>query len=325
MTGGLHTTPNMLHIGLTGFVWWFGIVEDRKDPLNLGRARVRIYSWHSEDKQSIPTDHLPWAHPLHPVNGGHGSVAPPKEGALVMGFFGDGKEGQFPIIMGILNGIPEETPSQDKGFSDQRTDLENYPRPPKSTTETKGTGVTIEEEDKAPRYPNVLNEPHTSRYARNEKTDEEKSYLTKRKSNRATSIPTATGGTWDEPETTYNTAYPFNNVKETESGHIIEIDDTPKAERIHERHRSGTFDEKMPDGSNVTRIVKDDYEIVLADKKMVVYGKCDITVYGDCGIYVKKDCNVKTDGNLNVNSKDINLTASGNMTLTATRIDLNQG
>ena len=34
--------------------------------------------------------------------------------------------------------------------------------------------------------------------------------------------------------------YPFNHVHETESGHIIELDDTPDYERIHLYHRTGT-------------------------------------------------------------------------------------
>ena len=56
--------------------------------------------------------------------------------------------------------------------------------------------------------------------------------------------------------------YPYNHVKETESGHIVEFDDTPFAERIYEKHKSGTFYEIDADGNKVTRIVGDKYEIV---------------------------------------------------------------
>ena len=28
-------------LGHDGFVWWVGIIEDRMDPLQLGRVRVR--------------------------------------------------------------------------------------------------------------------------------------------------------------------------------------------------------------------------------------------------------------------------------------------
>ena len=38
-------------MGKDGFVWWQGVVEDRQDPLYLGRCRVRILGWDTEDNQ----------------------------------------------------------------------------------------------------------------------------------------------------------------------------------------------------------------------------------------------------------------------------------
>ena len=43
-----------------------------------------------------------------------------------------------------------------------------------------------------------------------------------------------------QPTSGYQPVYPYNNVMETESGHVKEYDDTPSYERIHERHKSGT-------------------------------------------------------------------------------------
>jgi hypothetical protein len=37
------------YMGLNGFVWWVGVVEDRNDPAMLGRVKVRCFGWHSED------------------------------------------------------------------------------------------------------------------------------------------------------------------------------------------------------------------------------------------------------------------------------------
>lgn len=51
----------------------------------------------------------------------------------------------------------------------------------------------------------------------------------------------ATGNSWDEPTTAYNASYPYNQVIETEAGHVIELDSTPNAERIHLYHKSGTY------------------------------------------------------------------------------------
>ena len=36
-----------------------------------------------------------------------------------------------------------------------------------------------------------------------------------------------------EPDSPYSAKYPYNKVMQTEAGHVIEIDDTPNAERIH--------------------------------------------------------------------------------------------
>ena len=36
-------------MGLDGFVWFTGVVEDRNDPAKLGRVRVRCLGFHTED------------------------------------------------------------------------------------------------------------------------------------------------------------------------------------------------------------------------------------------------------------------------------------
>ena len=61
------------------------------------------------------------------------------------------------------------------------------------------------------------------------------------------------GAAWDEPDSAFNGAYPYNKVTQTESGHIIEIDDTPGSERIHIYHKSGTYVEIDSNGSMVKR------------------------------------------------------------------------
>ena len=43
-------------MGKDGFVWWQGVVEDRHDPDFLGRCRVRILGWHTEDRSQMPTE-----------------------------------------------------------------------------------------------------------------------------------------------------------------------------------------------------------------------------------------------------------------------------
>ena len=41
-------------------MYHYGIVEDRNDPLKIGRVRVRIHALHTDDKQFISSADLPW-------------------------------------------------------------------------------------------------------------------------------------------------------------------------------------------------------------------------------------------------------------------------
>lgn len=155
-------------IGLDGFVWWLGIVENRIDPLNLGRCQVRIFGWHTDDTSLVPSGDLPWAMPMMPITSVQTVTL--KEGDMVAGFFVDANSAQQPVIMGLIPGIPAVTPPDNKGFSDQRT-LDQLSAAPKKPNDrqyrTDGWGMVITEGD-ASRYPNVLNEPTTSKYSRNE-------------------------------------------------------------------------------------------------------------------------------------------------------------
>jgi uncharacterized protein YjgD (DUF1641 family) len=109
--------------GLNGFVWWMGVVENRMDPLKLGRCQVRIFGWHTENKQLIPSEDLPWCLPVKPANNSE-FEGTPKEGDYVVGFFLDSESGQSPIMLGVLPGIKTENPSGDAGFQDPRTTKE---------------------------------------------------------------------------------------------------------------------------------------------------------------------------------------------------------
>lgn len=103
-------------IGYDNFVWWIGVVEDREDPLKLGRCRVRIFGSHTENLQLIPTDTLPWAIPLYPVNNSR-NWASPNEGEYVFGFFQDGLSCQAPVMMGVFPGVTQGEPKAGTGFS----------------------------------------------------------------------------------------------------------------------------------------------------------------------------------------------------------------
>lgn len=95
-------------IGKNGFIWWVGVVENRSDPLGLGRCQVRIFGHHGdgneESKTKIPSSDLPWAHPLYPLNNSK-SFSVPELGDWIVGFFFDGEAAQYPVMMGVLPGF----------------------------------------------------------------------------------------------------------------------------------------------------------------------------------------------------------------------------
>lgn len=93
--------------------FWVGVVEDRMDPLYLGRCRVRIFGTHTQDIADLPTDDLPWAVSVTPatsasMNGVGTAPVGPVEGTTVVGFFLDYPETQMPAFIGSITGIPQQ-------------------------------------------------------------------------------------------------------------------------------------------------------------------------------------------------------------------------
>jgi hypothetical protein len=101
-------------MGMDGFIWFHGVVEDRMDPLGLGRMRVRAFGWDDKNRVLVPTEHLPWAYPMLPLNSDQGQVHTPKEGTWVVGFFRDCTQAQDRIVLGTINTgaftIPPDSP-----------------------------------------------------------------------------------------------------------------------------------------------------------------------------------------------------------------------
>jgi len=318
----MEATENKDFAGKNGFVWWVGVVEKINDPLKLGRCRVRCAGWHTDNKSLLPTDSLPWAQSSLPVNAR--DTYPPREGDMVFGFFFDGENAQQPVMLGVLPGIPLVAANAQKGFNDARvsSELQNSPRTPASKTyNTDGTGIKITEKSAAESYPRILDEPTTSRLARNDE-NMSKTFIQERKDNVVKSVPTF-NGTWTEPTTQYAAKYPYNNVTETESGHIVEFDDTVGKERIHLAHRNGSFQEWFPAGDKVEKITKDNYEIVMGNDRVYIMGKCFVTVQGDAQVYVKENAYVKVDKNLTATvKKNATLTVTEQLKATCKTLDI---
>jgi hypothetical protein len=91
-------------IGKDGFVWFIGVVENRADPLGMGRCQLRIFGWHTDNSNDLPTTNLPWAQPMYPINNAK-SFSAPRLGDWIVGFFMDGESAQAPVMMGVLPGL----------------------------------------------------------------------------------------------------------------------------------------------------------------------------------------------------------------------------
>jgi len=90
-----------------GFNWWIGVVENRQDPEKLGRCKVRIFGYHTDSKELLPTKDLPWCIPIQPItsaatSGLGSSPLGPVEGTWVIGFFLDGEDMQQPAMFGTI-------------------------------------------------------------------------------------------------------------------------------------------------------------------------------------------------------------------------------
>jgi len=127
-------------IGKDGFNWWYGVVEDTADPLQVGRCRVRIFGWHTDNLQELPTSELPWAAIMTSTNTSK-AFSPPRLGDYVMGFFSDGMSGQSPVVMGVLPGLEPTSVDTSKGFSPQ-SNLKPATPPSGQTQYTAGQPTT---------------------------------------------------------------------------------------------------------------------------------------------------------------------------------------
>ena len=391
----------MSDIRMPKFFWWIGVVEDRLDPEFLGRYRVRILGYHTGNKETLPTEDLPWAVPVLPANSGSMSGVGVSggglvEGSTVIGFFADGEDGQSPLIFGTFqtnpqvdyNGNDPEAAAVDSAktsemvaeLTKQVQELEEIIRQqarenkPTESYEAErdllkqqidalnGVGDTLGFTDPRkifPRTPtgtgyNTIKEPNSSRLSRGPDAELHASLINKRTTRLGeedTAIPMATAASvesvlddkedvpyerpfWEEPHPRFgwdkksycphgtkptsehmkfseSSLYPYNRVLETETGHIFEVDDTPDNGRIHEYHNSGTFYEIQPDGKKVTKVVGDDYDITIRDKKVFIGGSCSVTIEGDASVYVKGNSYEEVDGDKFVSVKGDHVTKVG--------------
>lgn len=114
-----------------------------------------------------------------------------------------------------------------------------------------------------------------------------------------------------EPKSEYAAQYPFNKTTTTRGGHVIEIDDTPKSERIHFYHKSGSYIEMFPDGKMVTKSSTSNFDICMKDKN-IISDDGDINILSN-----NKDLNLQAYKNINMSSADgdVSISSEGDLGL----------
>ena len=307
-------------MGFDGFIWFMGVVEDNNDPEQMGRVRVRCIGIHTEDKEVLPTEDLPWAMVMLPTTSASVSQVGNSFGLLngswVMGFFRDATACQEPVVMGTFNGYPTDRPNTSLGFSDP-------------------SGV----------HPIEINEPDTSRLARGDT----RSALYQQRLNGINSghrqdvapedDETGRGlasyanktlpwgeGSWQASPLPYNARYPYNRTNQTESGHVIELDDTPDAERILIFHRKDTFIEFHPDGTLQIHVYNKGEVLVDRDLNIEAKGSVNIFTHSDTTVYSKSNIDMQAEEDVRIRCKNFRVEAETNITQIAGQtIDIDAG
>lgn len=261
---------------------YVGVVEDRHDPEQMGRVRVRVFALHNDDRKvEVPIASLPWSIVLHsgstPTPAGN--VHQLKEGTWVLVMFLD-KNYQESVVLGSLPTRFTEQPDYEKGFSDP---FGVYPRFLDETT-------LVSRESEWLKHPT---------YNEREKHRVLDIPIAKRNMTpTVSSLPSEDRELWEELDLRgeQESQYPYNAVQEFESGIIEEHDSTPSNSRTTKMHRSGTYEEILHDGSRTIKIVGEGYHITLENHNIYIEGNMNLTVGGNVRQYVQGDYILEVDG-----------------------------
>jgi len=351
-----------IFMGKDGFHWFIGVVEDRNDPLKVGRVRVRAVGYHTENKTILPTEDLPWATVMTSTesSGMSGLGTTPHFlvlGTHIVGFFRD-VDCQEPVILGALPGAPGQYGNPNVGFADP----------------TRRSEDTSEVDYNRSYYPKTPEESDINELARGVLTATNPNFregtrhvdvaaagrdqFTVSTVNEDLTIDAVTFNTFSEPRVansdntisgTYKPTYPLNHVYETETGHLLEFDDTPDHARINIFHNSGTYMELSKNGTRVNHTAGDEHNTALNrftnikdNETLTVNGSMKILVNTDriegqnfdiqiddganlniqvdngaANIVVKGNVNLKADGDLNANAANISLNSEGKFNMIA--------
>jgi hypothetical protein len=267
-----------------------GVVEDRHDPLTMGRVRVRVFGLHSDDRiNEVPIETLPWSMVMMPANVSTtaSGVSQLVEGTWVLVMYHDVNL-QDPIVIGSLPSTQSTSPPDySKGFTDP------FGVNPKWSDGTSNTSLAAK--------PDTYTEHPV--YTERERT-RVPSIPASKKYKASTVAPDGADAEYERESWAelplrggQVSKYPYNSVNEYEGGMLEEFDSSPGAQRVTRMHPSGTYDEIIVDGTRTIKIVGDGYELIMGNKNMYVKGNLNITVDGNMNQLVKGDYTLEVGGN----------------------------
>ena len=225
------------------FVWWIGEVEDRNDPLKLGRVRVRCFGWHTTDKELLPAKALPWANVVMPATAPATSSSGLTRGVWVFGFFMDGNRAQKPVVIGHLPGYRFGSPGESELPRAARAESDYLP-----PGDVLRDGTILED---------VIIDPNEE-----QPDDTETGQVNK----------------FSEPARPTDADYPTAMIQAHESGTYTQI---AGSGRYTIQTNNGSYIEIDAGGNGKFKVVTDHYEIIGGSKYMDVKGTVNMHVIGN--------------------------------------------
>lgn len=285
--------------------WFIARVVDTKDDKMMGRVKIRILNDQTGDyEKSIPDEHLLWAYPISAIQSASlyyqkvresGDYKKCPDWINAVGLSPTGISNWSYVFGFYIDGIEQNIPVIFGTYHK----LSRYPEPENNSV---GSGE--------------YNDVAALAREKNSLSEEKKPYIE--------------GSLITEPESAYDSEYPYNTTYTTKSGHAIELDDTEGHERIHIWHKSGSYEEINENGRRVIKSKDDDYEVITGDKNILVAkkkgskGNMKLEIQGNWDVLVKGNCTINIEGMTTINSKGpLNISSDTMIQMTAPIINLN--